>query len=176
VALFGGLRYAQLVALRTLALGGDVVVQTGRPQLWEPFVRGVSSPGDALTLIAPNRSMDFPAPSPWQPRLIVVDVGPVGPTGVPVVEAPWHATMVVRDDLTPHDIDLLARADLVVLAPLSPAEAEIAGNALGLRQLASHLPRVRPEMVGVVVGRRTLRWTLLSPTPIERQLIGTIGR
>jgi hypothetical protein len=31
-------------------------------------------------------------------------------------------------------------------------------------------------MVGVVAGRRTLRWTLLSPTPIEQQLIGTISR
>jgi hypothetical protein len=93
-----------------------------------------------------------------------------------VVEAAWRATLVVRDDLAPHDIDILARADLVVLPPLTVPEAAIAGTALGLNQLASHLPRVRPDMVGVIVGRRTLRWTLLSPTSIEQQLIGTITR
>jgi hypothetical protein len=31
-------------------------------------------------------------------------------------------------------------------------------------------------MVGIVAARRTLRWTLLSATPIEQQLIGTISR
>jgi type VII secretion protein EccE len=175
-ALFGGLRYAQLVALRALALGGQVVVQTGRPQAWEPFIRGVSGPGEALTLAPPNRPLEFAPASPLQPQLIIVDVGPVGAMGVPVVEAAWRATLVVRDDLAPHDIDILARADLVLLAPLSQPEAEIAGNALGLSQLADYLPRVSPEMMGVVVGRRTLRWTLLSPTPIEHQLIGALSR
>jgi hypothetical protein len=176
VALFGGLRYAQLTALRALALGGQVVVQTGRPQVWEPFIRGVSGSGDALTLAPPNRALEFAAATPLLPQLIVVDVGPVGATGVPVVEAAWRATLVVRDDLAPHDIDILARADLVLLPPLSPPEAEIAGNALGLSQLAGYLPRVRPDMIGVVAARKTLRWTLLSPTPIEQQLLGTISR
>jgi type VII secretion protein EccE len=176
VALFGGLRYAQLTALRALALGSQVVVQTGRPQVWEPFVRGVSGSGDALTLAPPNRALEFAAATPLLPQLIVVDVGPVGATGVPVVEAAWRATLVVRDDLAPHDVDILARADLVLLPPLSPPEAEIAGNALGLSQLAGYLPRVRPDMIGVVAARKTLRWTLLSPTPIEQQLIGTISR
>jgi hypothetical protein len=96
--------------------------------------------------------------------------------GVPVMEAAWRAVLVVRDELASHDVDVLARADLVLLAPLSGPEAEIAGYALGLDQLAGNLPRVRPDMIGIVVGRRTLRWTLLSATPIEQQLIGAISR
>jgi type VII secretion protein EccE len=176
MALFGGLRYTQLVALRALALGAQVVIQTGRPQSWEPFMRGVSGPGEALALAPPNRSIELAPATPLSPQLIIVDVGPVGATGVTVVEAAWRATLVVRDDLAPHDLDILARADVVVLPALSAPEAEIAGTALGLGQLSSHLPRVRPDMVGVVVGRRTLRWTLLSATPIEQQLIGTITR
>ncbi|MDT5037924.1 MAG: hypothetical protein QOE03_3109 [Micromonosporaceae bacterium] len=176
MALFGGLRYAQLVALRALALGAQVVIQTGRPQPWEPFMRGVSGPGEALTLAPPNRPIELASATPLSPQLVIVDVGPVGATGVPVVEAAWRATLVVRDDLAPHDLDILVRADVVVLPALSAPEAEIAGTALGLSQLTSHLPRVRPDMVGVVVGRRTLRWTLLSVTSIEEQLIGTITR
>ncbi|HEV7896490.1 MAG TPA: type VII secretion protein EccE [Planosporangium sp.] len=175
VGLFGGLRYAQLVALRALALGAQVVVQTGRPQAWEPFDRGIGGSGNELTIAAPNRPLELPPPTPLQPQLIIVDVGPVGAMAIPVVEAAWRATMVVRDELASHDMDVLARADLVMLSPLSAPEAEIAGYALGLFQLAN-LPRVRADMVGVVVGRHTLRWTLLAPTPIEQQLIGTITR
>jgi type VII secretion protein EccE len=176
VALFGGMRYAQLMALRGLALGAQVVVQTGRPQAWEPFVRGVGSPNDTLTVAPTNRPLELGLATPLQPQLIIVDVGPVGAMGVPVVEAAWRAVLVVRDELASHDMDVLARADLVLLAPLSAPEAEIAGYALGLDQLAGNLPRVRPDMIGIVVGRRTLRWTLLSATPIEQQLIGTISR
>ncbi|NJC82046.1 type VII secretion protein EccE [Planosporangium mesophilum] len=175
VGLFGGVRYAQLVALRALALGAQVIVQTGRPQMWEPFDRGIGGSGNELTIAAPNRPLDLTPPTPLQPQLIIVDVGPVGAMAIPVVESAWRATMVVRDELASHDMDVLARADLVLLSPLSAPEAEIAGYALGLFQLAN-LPRVRADMVGIVVGRRTLRWTLLSPTPIEQQLIGTITR
>jgi type VII secretion protein EccE len=176
VALFGGLRYAELVALRALALGADVVVQTGRPQAWEPFIRAVSGPADSLTLAPPNRPLELVPSTPLRPQLVLVDVGPVGAMGVPVVEAAWRATLVVRDDLGPQDGDVLARADLVLLPPLTPPEAEVAGNVLGLSQLAGHLPRIRSDMVGVVVGRRTLRWALLAPTPIEQQLVGAMTR
>jgi type VII secretion protein EccE len=176
VALFGGVRYAQLMALRALALGARVIVQSGRPQAWEPFVRGVSGSSDALTIAPTNRPLDLGLATPMQPQLIIIDVGPVGAVGVPVVEAAWSAVLVVRDELASHDMDVLARADLVLLPPLSAPEAEIAGYALGLDQLAGNLPRVRPDMVGIVAGRRTLRWTLLSATPIEQQLIGTISR
>jgi hypothetical protein len=176
VALYGGMRYAELLVLRALALGGQVVVQTGRPQAWEPFLRGVSGPGEALTLSAPNRPVELPAASPLAPQLVVTDIGPVGAQRVPAVEAAWRATVVVRDDLGPADADVLARADVVLLPALSAPEAELAGRALGLAQLGGYLPRIRPDMVGVVAGRKTLRWTMLSPTPIEQQLIGALTR
>lgn len=175
VAVFGGLRYAQLMALRGLALGAQVVIQSSRPQVWEPFLRGVSGPTEGITLVPPGRPAEYAPATPLQPQLVIVDIGPVGATGVPVVEAAWRATLVVRDDLAAHDVDILARANLVVLAPLSPPEAEVAGGALGLSQL-SYLPQIRSDMVGVVIGRRTLRWTLLAQTPIEQQLIGAVGR
>lgn len=176
VALYGGLRYAELLVLRALALGSRVVVQTGRPQAWEPFLRGVSGPGEALTLAPPNRPVELVPATPLRPQLVVTDIGPVGAQRIPVVEAAWRAAVVVRDDLGPADTDVLARADLVLLPPLTAPESELAGNALGLSQLAGYLPRIRPDMMGVVVGRRTLRWTLLSPTPIEQQLIGQLSR
>jgi hypothetical protein len=175
-ALVGGLRCAETVVLRALALGAQVVVQTGRPQAWEPFLRGLSGGADSVSLAPPGRVLEPPPATPVRPQLLVVDVGPVGATGVPVVESPWRATLLVRDELSPVDVDILERADVTLLQPLSPAEAALAATALGLGESASWLTRIRADMVGVVVGRRTLRWTLLSSTPVEQQLIGPPGR
>jgi type VII secretion protein EccE len=55
VLLVGGVRAAQLLALRAMALGALVVVQTARPRVWEPFVRGVGAPGGTIPLIPPGR-------------------------------------------------------------------------------------------------------------------------
>jgi|GEM_PF-960516 len=176
VALFGGMRCAQLVALRALALGAQVMVQTGRPQAWEPFLRGLGSAGDALVLLAPGRVGEPPPASPLRPQLAVLDTGPVAAMGLTVPEGAWRATLLVRDELTGSDIDALTRADLVLLQPLRPAEAMLAASTLGLGDSAEWLTRIRADMVGVVAHRRTLRWALLATTPIEQQLIGAVTR
>ncbi|MFG1883793.1 type VII secretion protein EccE [Micromonospora sp. NPDC049102] len=173
VLLVGGVRAAQLVALRAMALGALVVVQTTRPRSWEPFVRGVGAPGGTIPLIPPGRPVAESVGTALRPLLLVVDAGPV-----PVETEPgpaWRSTLVVRDELTPADVDTLSRADLAVLQPLHPAEAALAGSALGLGPSADWLTRSRDDMVAVV-NRRALRWALLSPTPIEAQLIGRPAR
>ena len=167
--LVGGVRVAQLMALRAVALGARVVVQTARPRVWEPFVRGVGAPGGAIPLIPPGRPVGGPPGSPLRPLLLVVDAGPA-PTEAGAGSA-WQSTLVVRDELGPADVDALARADLAILQPLDPGEAALAGAALGLGGSADWLTRIRDDMVAVV-NRRALRWALLSPTPIESQLVG----
>ncbi|MGR6316741.1 type VII secretion protein EccE [Micromonospora soli] len=167
--LVGGVRAAQLMVLRALALGARVVVQTARPRVWEPFARAVGAPGGAVPLIPPGRPVGGAPSSPLQPLLVVVDAGPVPPeVGVP---GAWRSVLVVRDELTPADAPALARADLAILQPLDPDEAALAGAALGLSGSAEWLTRIRDDMVAVV-NRRALRWALLSPTPIESQLVG----
>ncbi|MEV4117766.1 type VII secretion protein EccE [Micromonospora sp. NPDC049645] len=173
VLLVGGVRAAQLVALRALALGALVVVQTVRPRAWEPFVRGVGAPGGTIPLLPPGRSVADGVATALRPLLLVVDAGPVAADAAP--GPPWQATLVVRDELTPADVDALSRADLALLQPLNAAEATLAGAALGLGGSAEWLTRIRDDMVAVV-NRRALRWALLSPTPIEAQLIGPPAR
>ncbi|MEU8152429.1 type VII secretion protein EccE [Micromonospora sp. NPDC048986] len=169
VLLVGGVRAAQLVALRALALGALVVVQTARPRAWEPFIRGVGAPGGTIPLLPPGRAVADGVGTALRPLLLIVDAGPVAAEAAP--GPPWRATLVVRDELTPADVDALSRADLALLQPLSSAEATLAGAALGLGGSAEWLTRIREDMVAVV-NRRALRWALLSPTPIEAQLIG----
>ncbi|PZG01332.1 type VII secretion protein EccE [Micromonospora deserti] len=173
VMLVGGVRAAQLVALRALALGARVVVQTARPASWEPFVRGVGAPGGTIPVLPPGRPVGGEPGSPLRPLLVVVDAGP-NPSE-PEPGPPWRATLLVRDELTPADADALGRADLAVLQPLDRTEAALAGTALGLGGSAEWLTRIRDDMVAVV-NRRALRWALLSPTPIESQLIGRPAR
>jgi type VII secretion protein EccE len=167
--LVGGVRAAQLIALRAMALGARVVVQTARPQIWEPFVRGASVPGESIAVVPPGRAFEIAPGSALHPLLVVVDVGPVGADNRP--GAGWQATLVVRDEFSPVDVDVASRADLLLLQPLRPAEATLVGSALGLGEVAQWMTKIRPDMVGVV-NRRAVRWAALAQTPIESQLIG----
>ena len=171
--LIGGVRAAQLVAFRAMAVGARIAVQTTRPRAWEPFVRGASAPGDVVLLLPTGRPPDGPAPDPARPLLLVVDAGPVPSGRTP--GAPWQAVLVVRDDLSGADVDAVGHADLVVLQPLRTDEAMLAADALGLGEAADWLTRIRDDMVGGV-SRRTVRWARLSPTAIESHLIGPPAR
>lgn len=173
VLVIGGVRCAQLLTLRAMALGARVVVQTARPQAWEPFMRGAAVPGESIVLVPPGRPTEIAAGTALQPLLVVVDVGPVGADRRPGPS--WQATLVVRDDFSTADVDVAARADLLVLQPLRPEEADLVGAAIGLGETAEWLTRIRPDMVGLV-NRRAVRWATLAQTPIETQLIGPPGR
>ncbi|GID30103.1 hypothetical protein Abr02nite_50860 [Paractinoplanes brasiliensis] len=171
--LVGGVRAAQLVALRAMALGARVVVQTARPRAWEPFVRGAAVPGESIAVVPPGRPIEIAPGSALHPLLIVVDIGPVGADNRP--GEGWQATLVVRDEFSAADVDVASRADLLILQPLRPEEATLIGGALGLGEVAQWMTRIRPDMVGVV-NRRAVRWAALAHTPIEIQLTGPPGR
>ena len=176
--LLGGVRAAQALTLRALALGAQVAVQTARPYAWEPFLRAVSLPADAIVLLPPG-PVGLPPARPSAPQLVVVDVGPVA-SAQPVPAAGWRTSLVLRDEVAAEDADLLVRADLVILQPLSGDEAEVVGSALGLGDGREWLRRIPAGMIGAVsrpgTGRAALRWALLSPTDLERQLIGSTER
>jgi type VII secretion protein EccE len=169
----GGVRCAQLVALRAMALGARVVVQTARPRTWEPFVRGAAVPGESIAVVPPGRPIEIAPGSALHPLLLVVDIGPVGADGRP--GDGWQTTLIVRDEFSAADVDVASRADLLILQPLRPEEATLLGGALGLGEVAQWMTRIRPDMVGVV-NRRAVRWAALAHTPIETQLIGPPGR
>jgi type VII secretion protein EccE len=170
VLLVGGIRAAETLTLRALALGAHVLVQTGRPAAWEPFLRAVSLPSDTIAMVPPGQTVALPPAGRLAPQLVVVDVGTAA-GDPPGGYGPWRTTMVVRDDLAAADVDPLARADLVILQPLRPDEAVLAGATLGLGDGQEWLTRIRADMVGLV-NRRAVRFALLSPTPLEQQLVG----
>jgi type VII secretion protein EccE len=169
--LVGEVRAAELVTLRALAHGVHVLVQSDRPHLWEPFLRAVSLPSDAIALAPPGYPVTLPPAGPRHPQLVLLD----GSTGPPVGDCPWRTTVMVRDQLSAADADALARADLVILQPLSPGEAALAGATLGLGDGQEWLARIGADMVAVI-NRRTVRFARLAATPLELQLVGTPER
>jgi type VII secretion protein EccE len=176
--LLGGVRAAQLLTLRCLALDARVTVATARPWAWEPFLRAVSLPTGVVTMQPPG-SPAPPAPAgPLAPQLLVLDAGPAPvPTPPP---AAWRASLVLREEVSAADAGELNRADLVILQPLPPDQAAVVGEALGLGTSREWLSRIRADMVGAVsrldAGRSTVRWAALCATDIERQLVGAPER
>jgi type VII secretion protein EccE len=172
IVLIGGAPVAQILAVRAMALGAHVLVQTTRPWAWEAFSRGLGG-GAPLTVMAPG-PVTVPPGQPLHPLLTIVDAGPVAADRSP--GSPWHSTLVLRDDLSPVDIDVLGRADLALLQPLHPAEAGVAVSVLGLsRDQEAWLSRAQPGMIGVV-HKRSVRWAAMSQTQYEQQLIGSLNR
>ncbi|MEU4559220.1 type VII secretion protein EccE [Actinoplanes sp. NPDC023936] len=187
LVLVGTGRCAQLIVFRALAVGARVLVSTARPAAWAPLVRGLTG-DESLTLHPPGLDA-VPAGSQLTPVLLVKDDGPAEPstarheagdpghdrTGTAAGSSPefgplqpWTTTMTV---LGHPDVDLAASADLLLLQPLTPEEAAVLGPALALGETAGLLSRMRPGMLAVVT-QQAVRWAALTPTSVEKVLIG----
>ncbi len=177
--LVGGLRCAQLLAFRSLAVGARVLVRTRRPRDWAAFARGSAAPDGAIVLAPPDHPFK-PAPgTPLSPLLTILDLhSGVFPVRGATDAAPggsWEATVTLRETFGGADVTTAAGADLVLLQPLRAAEADLVGAALGLGDVARLLTRMRPGMVGVI-SHQAVRWATLSPTGVEKVLIGDPSR
>ncbi|WP_305789939.1 hypothetical protein [Symbioplanes lichenis] len=169
----GGVGCAQLLAFRALAIGARLFIQTAREQVWDAFLRRCGVGRETAAFLPPESAPPIAA-TLGAPHLVIVDAGAaVGPP--PSAGGPWQATLVVRDDLASWDEGLLQQSDVVVLQRLSPAEAAMAASVLGIRQAQTYLPQLPGEMVGLV-SRARLQWVMLSSTPTEQALLGSVAR
>lgn len=169
--LVGGVRCAQLLAFRAMALGARLCIQTAREQEWDAYLRRCAVGRESAAFVPPGTQL--PPATPTEPQLVLVDTGPSTPDQM--MDAPWRATLVVRDELAGWDVDTMLRSDIVLMQRLTVPESAVAADALGLAEAQSWLPQIHPEMVGVISKGR-LQWVLLSLTSTERSLIGSAAR
>ncbi|GIJ47362.1 hypothetical protein Val02_42480 [Virgisporangium aliadipatigenens] len=169
VVLVGEPHRAQFVALRAVATGARLYLQTARPQAWDAFLRGI---GTAITVLAPGRAAEAPPATPVRPQLVLVDAPGPAASHVPLEQAQWRTTVMLRDRITAADVDLLSRADLALLTRVGDEEAVLAGAALGLGTTADWLVRIGGDMIGAVVPREAVRWAMAVPGPIEARILG----
>lgn len=179
VAFVGGWWATRLLVFRCLAHGAAVTARAYDPA--DPARPGavadaahwlalddLSGRAGRVTLAAPGAGPPRPA-NVTRPLLEVHDVGPAVPAGRP---GPWHTRLAVLRQVTPAAVPLLADADVLIVQRLPAAEATLVGAALGAHgDLVARLPAMDDEMVAVF-GAGSVRYTWLTPTPIERRLFG----
>ena len=169
----GTLAFGQLLTMRQLALGASLAVQTTRPDSWVPFLQQCGVSRDRVSLGQPGTAPARPATAD-KPLLVVYDAGPVDPKAVAPVGR-WQTTLVVREELTAWDVDLLGAANLVLMQRLTDVEAAMAAAALRFGQVQGWLPRISAEMVAVSEPGQ-LRWAMLDCTALERQMLPAVAR
>lgn len=168
-AFVGGLVAAQLLVLRMIAVGAQVMIQTARPADWARFVQQTGVGPEHFAFVA---SGDRPGPPgrAARPEVLVVDVGQVGWQQVDR-GGNGRAVMIVRHELVPADRELLAGADVVVCQPLTEAEAAVAAPGVGAAESEEWLSRISAPMVAVV-NRGVVRWATVNPTELELKTLG----
>lgn len=170
----GGLRFAQLIGFRALALGASVLVQTGRPAAWSSFARN----SDLDWGTHPTSQHVEPAETATidHPQLLIVDGEPSAVIeGEPRSPGPWSTVLTVREQVTGWDASTLARADLVLTQRLSASEAAIACPILNATEHEREITRLPDDMVALVTHSE-LHFVRIAQTEIERDLIGPVDR
>jgi hypothetical protein len=170
VALIGGLRCAQLLALRAAGAGLHVLVRSPRPAAWEVLARSVNTPREVVSLADPNG----PPQRRAQPLAVVRDADPNAGEPAPPAERA-RLTFLVREELTTWGASALGWADVVILQSPSEAEAALAARALGIAPAQADLARM-PSEITAVVSQGSVHWVRLQPTPVELDLLGPPAR
>ncbi|MFG3284398.1 hypothetical protein [Streptomyces sp. NPDC048111] len=146
LVLIGGLWTAQVLALRTVATGVRVAVETGRPQAWAGLAHAVAD-RNVLAVHDVGR-VPTPGASAGEPVLVVRDCGMRPPRGR-VVSAPWRAVLTLLPYAGPAAPPLVRRARLVGVQRVSPQEAAHLARLV-------HLPPEEQERLSTLADGVTL--------------------
>ncbi|MFG1920449.1 hypothetical protein [Cryptosporangium sp. NPDC048952] len=151
---------AQLIAFRAVAAGAHVVVSTGRPGTWT-FLASQGIP------VRPVDSTPETA-TRTRPVLYVDDAPPYGrPPELPTNR--WTTVLTIREVLTHREAGLIEHADLLLLQPLTPAEADVLPPP---RRIDQPLP----ADALTVASRSGVRWGRVAVTPTEHHYLGPARR
>ncbi|MFD6418337.1 type VII secretion protein EccE [Streptomyces sp. NPDC060194] len=172
VVLVGGLWTAQVLALRAVAAGVRVEVETGRAPAWAAFAEAVG--GERVALRAVGRVPPSGA-TVDSPVLVVRDCGTRPPRGR-VTAAPWQTVLTLLPYAGPAAPALLRDAALVGVQRVSPEEAEQLGPVLGLPpDVRDALPATADGVTLWCTGGER-RWAATAATEVERGLLGAARR
>ncbi|MDT0310319.1 hypothetical protein RM780_25705 [Streptomyces sp. DSM 44917] len=174
IVLIGGLWAAQVLALRAVATGARVAVETGRPRLWTRLAQAANGGVECMTLHEVGRVPPLGA-TLGSTVLVVRDCGARPPRGR-VASAAWQPVLTLLPYLGPAAPRLLERAALVGVQRVSPDEAGPVGRLLAL-------PALQAEALPTLAENATLWCTRTSrllvrtvPTESETGLLGMPSR
>ncbi|MEV4441941.1 hypothetical protein AB0K09_23620 [Streptomyces sp. NPDC049577] len=174
VVLVGGVWTAQVIALRAVATGARVAVETGRPQLWEAFAQAASGGRQSVTLHDAGR-VPPQGPSVHSPVLVVRDCGVRPPRGR-AGAAPWQSVLTLLPYPGPTTPRLMADASLVGVQRVAPDEAREIGRTMNLPAADVETLSTLPDGVTLWCTRTARRYVTLGPTEHEVGLLGAARR
>ena len=174
-AAIGGRYLAEILALRGAAVGARVIVETARPDEWDPVL--LHSGLDATRLVVqpaarPTAPAAWPKPTAATPLLVLRDCG-ARPPYAAVPRGAWTAVVTVLPYLDPRSAGYLKDADLVGLQQMSREEAAMVRHLLGLSDKDTAALADLPAPMALWRSRdRTTRYCELAVTHWEETLIG----
>ncbi|MCM2579833.1 hypothetical protein [Streptomyces meridianus] len=174
VVLVGSMWLAQLLALRTVAVGARIAVESARPPAWGQMAQAAGG-GQQCVSVHDVRQIAPQGPSVSSPVLVVRDCGAQPPRNQ-LAPSPWQSVMTLLPFLGPKAPRLLARADLVGLQRLSPQETEVVTRIMRLpRDVAAALPSLSDNAM-LWCTRDHQQFVLVQPTDAETGLLGAARR
>ena len=130
----GGLHLAQVLVLRAAAIGARVIVETARPEDWDPVVLHAGLDSGCLAVHPVGRVAGHPGwspPAPTAPLLVVRDCG-ARPPYASVPHGPWVSVVTLLPFLEPRAATRLGHADLLGFQRMPAEEAALAQRVLAL--------------------------------------------
>lgn len=173
-ALVAGSYLAQLIALRAVATGARVVIETARPELWTALAQNASGGLEVIRLV-PVRRVGQLGATAVSPVLLIRDCG-ARPPRLATAKAPWQTTLTLLPFLDPAYAGQLVGADLVALQRISPQEAQLVSRVVRLSpEDVQTLPEL-PDEVALWCARHGRQYVYGTPTQLEVGLLGTPRR
>lgn len=174
VVLVGSMWMAQLLALRTVAVGARIAVETARPPAWGQMAQAAGG-GQQCVSVHDVRQIAPQGPSVSSPVLVMRDCGAQPPRNQ-LAPSPWQTVATLLPFIGPKAPRLLARAGLVGLQRLSPQETEVVSRIMRLpRDVAAALPSLSDNAM-LWCTRDHQQFVLVQPTDAETGLLGAARR
>ncbi|WP_104530791.1 hypothetical protein [Wenjunlia vitaminophila] len=174
VLLVGGLWTAQVFALRAVATGARVAVETGRGPVWQPMAQAAGGGMQCVSVHAVGQVAPQ-GPSVSNPVLVVRDCG-ARPPRSRLAAGPWQSVLTVLPYLGPTAPRLIASAALVGVQRVSPQEAAVVGDLLRLPQAEVRTLSTLGDNVTLWCTRRDRQLVMTQPTEAETALLGAPRR
>ncbi|MGK5530047.1 hypothetical protein [Streptomyces sp. URMC 129] len=174
MVLIGGVWMAHVLALRAVATGVRVAVETGRPQVWTRLAQAANGGLECMTLHEVGKVPPLGA-TLGSPVLVVRDCGIRPPRGR-VASAPWQPVLTLLPYVSPVAPRLIERAALVGVQRVSPDEARLIGRIMTLPEAQVEALSTFAENVTLWCTRTSRRMVRTVPTDSETGLLGNPSR
>ncbi|MFR9726942.1 hypothetical protein ACL02R_26820 [Streptomyces sp. MS19] len=174
MVLVGGVWTAQVLALRAVATGARVAVETGRAHVWARLAQAANGGLECMTLHEVGQVPPLGA-TLGSPVLVVRDCGVRPPRGR-VASAPWQPVLTLLPYLGPAATRLMERAALVGVQRVSPEEARQVGRVMALPAVQAEALSTFAEDATLWCTRTARRLVRLVPTDSESGLLGNPSR